>query len=116
MVEMVQQPTRFAVGHELTAMPPAAVQLDVGNPFWKQVPLEADSSHAPPVLVPPLDPPDDVPLLDPPDDVPLLDPPDDVPPPELLEVEHAEHLLEMHAPAVWSAEAHELDVSELSHF
>ena len=98
MVEMVQQPTRFAVGHELTAMPPAAVQLDVGNPFWKQVPLEADSSHAPPVLVPP------------------LDPPDDVPPPELLEVEHAEHLLEMHAPAVWSAEAHELDVSELSHF
>jgi hypothetical protein len=78
-----------------------------------QVPLEADSSHAPPVPVPPLEP-DDVPL-DPPDDVPLLDPPDDVPP-ELLELEHAEHLLEMHAPAVWSAELHELDVSELVHF
>jgi hypothetical protein len=96
-------------------MPPDAVHEDAGNPFWMQVPLEADSSHAPPVLVPPLEPPDDVPPLDPPDDVPPLDPPDDVLPPELLELEH-EHLVAMHEPAVWSADVHELDVSALSHF
>ena len=110
MPTIVQQPARFAVGHDDTAIPPDPEHSDVGNPFWMQSPPAADSSHAPvaPVVVDPLELP--VPL-----EVPV--PPELlVEPLELPVVSQAGHLFVMHEPAVWSADSQVVDVRSAEHF
>ena len=103
MPAIVQQPTRFAVGHDDTAIPPDAEHSDVGKPFWMQSPPAADSSQAPvaPVVVDPLELPVGMPPSSP---VPVPVAP------------QAGHLVEMHEPAVSSADSQVLDVRSVEHF